>query len=105
MTALPDPCTPTLSADGYDGVTKNFYDAAGQQRAVCAAVGTPLQLHTQYDYTPNGKPWFIVDANQNLTELDYDELDRLAATYFPVKLTASLSLVNRPRGVRLRRQR
>jgi RHS repeat-associated protein len=90
LAAHPDACTATSGPEGYDRVTKNFYDAAGQLKSIRKAFGTPLeQTYAEYDYTENGKQWFIADANANVTELEYDEFDRLIATFFPVKVTAS----------------
>ena len=34
-------------------------------------------------YSPNGKPLYAIDADNNLTEYQYDGLDRLQFTYFP----------------------
>lgn len=90
FTTHPDACAATLGPNGYDRVTRNFYDAAGQLKSVQQGLGTPLeQTHSEYDYTENGKTWLIADANANVTELEYDEFDRLSTTFFPVKLTAS----------------
>lgn len=90
LTVHPDACTATQGPEGYDRVTRNYYDAAGQLKSVKRGLGTPLeQTYTEYDYTQNGKQWLIADANANTTELDYDDADRLTAMYFPVKFTGS----------------
>ena len=52
--------------NGYDRITRNIYDAAGQLTQVQKAYGTPLvQTYATYTYSDNGKQTSIVDAGGN----------------------------------------
>jgi RHS repeat-associated protein len=54
--------------------------------------GAP-QPQSQNCYTSNGKPLYAVDADNHLTEYQYDGLDRLRVTYFPDPVSGSLCSV------------
>lgn len=69
-----------------DRIERFNYDASGRIVRVERGVETPLrQDYVRYDYSPNGKPTKIWDANGNLATLAYDGFDRLARWYFPSK--------------------
>lgn len=88
FTSLPaSACThDTAGADGKDRITKNIYDANGQIAQVRRAVGTPLeQAEVTYSYTANSKQKFVIDANGNRAQMNYDGHDRLQYWYFPSK--------------------
>ena len=74
----------TAGTLGPDRITRNAYDAAGQLLQVRKAVGTSLeQAYVTYDYTPNGKQKFVVDANGNKAGYVYDGHDRQTQWQFP----------------------
>ena len=75
-----------LGPNGADRITKNLYNAAGQLTTVQKAVGTALaQNYVSYSYWQNGPKKSVMDANGNLSEMDYDGYDRLKYLYFPSK--------------------
>jgi RHS repeat-associated protein len=79
-------CTPQTSGpNGADRVTKNLYDIASQVTRVQVAVGTPMAAdETTFTYSLNGKLASVADANSNLTTYEYDGVDRLSKTRYPV---------------------
>lgn len=83
--ALPDACTlGTEGSQGPDRITRNEYDDAGQLRQIRKGVGTTLeQAYVTYDYTPNGKKKYVVDANGNKAGYVYDGHDRQTQWQFP----------------------
>ncbi|MFT3791438.1 MAG: RHS repeat-associated core domain-containing protein [Rudaea sp.] len=84
--ALPaDACTPgTSGSDGADRITKNIYDNASQRLQIRRAVGTSLeQAYATYSYTNNGKTQYVIDANGNRAQFEYDGDDRLLKWTFP----------------------
>lgn len=73
-------------------VTRTLYDAAGQVSRVYRAWGSASQiLYAENGYTPDGRQDWIKDANQNLTDLDYDGYGRLAAFILPGATPGTLS--------------
>lgn len=53
--------------------------------------GTGKFLYGVYAYSPNGKQTSITDANNNLTGMTYDGVDRLVTLSFPLPTIGSLS--------------
>lgn len=81
----------TLTANGYDRITKNEYDSAGQLIKVHHAYDTPLeQVYAEYEYSGNGKRTTVIDANENKAVLAYDGYDRHTHWYFPSKEKGAL---------------
>ncbi|ATY32990.1 RHS repeat domain-containing protein [Sphingomonas psychrotolerans] len=77
-------CSQSVSAAPFDRIMRNAYDAAGQLLQVRKGVGTSLeQAYVTYDYTPNGKQSFVVDANGNKAQLVHDGFDRQVQWQFP----------------------
>lgn len=77
-------CSQSVSAAPFDRVTRNIYDAAGQLLQIRRGVGTSLeQAYATYQYTPNGKRSFVIDANGNKAQLVYDGHDRQTQWRFP----------------------
>jgi RHS repeat-associated protein len=93
----PSACTlGTTGSDGPDRITKSVYDDVGQvlkvQKAygVTTANGFPTTLqqdYQSYNYTPNGKPAYVIDANGNKSAYGYDGFDRQILWAFPSKTT------------------
>jgi len=86
ITQPADACAPatTVGANGPDRITQNNYDQAGQLLAVYKAVGTSSVIqYAYYNYTPNGKKAFEIDANHNKTTFTYDVFDRLSKIQYP----------------------
>ncbi|GFE89473.1 RHS repeat domain-containing protein [Steroidobacter agaridevorans] len=83
--SLPGACTLSQAGQyGYDRITRNVYNAAGEVTAIQHGLGTSLQQnYASYGYTPNGKRDWMEDANGNRTDLNYDGFDRLAYMEFP----------------------
>ena len=88
-----DACTlGALSANGYDRITKNQYNDAGELTKIYRAYGTPLeQVYAEYEYSNNGKKTAVIDANGNKARLEYDGYDRQSYWYFPSKIKSSFS--------------
>lgn len=81
-----------LSANGYDRITKNQYNDAGELTKIYRAYGTPLeQVYAEYEYSNNGKKTAVIDANGNKARLEYDGYDRQSYWYFPSKIKSSFS--------------
>ncbi len=78
-------CTPNSSADGYDRVTRNTYDAASRVIEVRTARGVvgEARWEQRMTYTANGLVATLKDAEANTTTYTYDDLDRLTRTTFP----------------------
>jgi RHS repeat-associated protein len=73
---------------GFDRITQNIYDAAGQLLQERRGVDTPLlQTYARYTYTLNGRRASVTDANGNRAELRYDGHDRLSRWVFPSRTT------------------
>jgi RHS repeat-associated protein len=87
--SLPDACTlGTAGAYGPDRITYNTYDATVHVLNIQHAYGTSAaQVYATYTYSGSGQQTTIADANNNLTSLVYDGLDRLQYMYFPSKTT------------------
>jgi RHS repeat-associated protein len=82
----PAACTPGAATGDTepDRITRNSYDAAGQLLKVQKAYGTPLQQdYATYEYTLDGKPSAVIDANRNRAKLTYDGHGRQARWIFP----------------------
>jgi RHS repeat-associated protein len=84
-------------AAGPDRITRNAYDWAGQLKTVQKAYGitfangfpaTLQQDYAGYEYTDNGRPKAVTDANGNRAEIRYDGHDRPTCWIFPSKMTA-----------------
>lgn len=87
-TSLPSSaCTlSTAGSYGPDRITHNVYDAAGRLLTVQKAYGTPLQQdYSTFEYSLNGKPVSMTDANGNKASMTYDGLDRQTQWNFPSK--------------------
>ncbi|MGY4397339.1 RHS repeat-associated protein [Sphingomonas sp. UYAg733] len=83
----PSACTlGTTGAQGADRITKNVYDDAGQLLKVQKAFATPRQQdYASYDYSPNGKQTWMIDANGNKATMTYDGHDRQIQWNLPDK--------------------
>ena len=82
----PAVCTPTLTADGYDRVTRADYDAADQVIQLTSGYGTSFaRIEKALTYTDTGKVLTEADGKGNLTTYEYDGYDRLAKTRYPNK--------------------
>jgi RHS repeat-associated protein len=69
---------------GYDRITLNSYDAAGQLLQETRAYLTPQQQnYATYTYTANGQRDHLYDANTNVTTFLYDGFDRLQYMVMP----------------------
>jgi RHS repeat-associated protein len=75
----------TEGGQGPDRITRRYYNAAGELTQVQVAVGT---TDAAYDvtntYTSNGKLATVTDGENNKTTYEYDGLDRLRNTRYPV---------------------
>jgi len=82
----------TEGANGPDRITYAVYDAANRLTEAYTGWSTSTPVRdARYEYTANGQVRYIVDANNNTTQLDYDGFDRPKRTYFPVQSTGALS--------------
>jgi RHS repeat-associated protein len=90
----PAPCTPsTAGGNGPDQITQIAYDLAGEKISETRGVGvtspgTPAVYGT-YTYSLDGNLATVLDANNNLSTLSYDGLNRLLSVSFPLKTTGS----------------
>jgi YD repeat-containing protein len=73
-------------SDGPDRISKNFYDAAGRVWQVKTALGIAGEEANEVTrtFTDNGLVKTVTDGENNKTTYEYDGLDRLEKTYFPV---------------------
>lgn len=70
---------------GPDRVTASTYDAASRLVTTQTGYGTPdVRTVSTQDYTPNGKPDWVEDAQGNRSDYVYDGLDRVQQLVFPV---------------------
>ena len=88
--SLPDACTPSSTANGYDRVTRFTYDALDQVLTETRAYNTPLsQVYVTNTYSPGTRLLKTqTDANGNKTELRYDSTGRLIRRVYPSKTAA-----------------
>jgi YD repeat-containing protein len=79
---------------GPDRITRKVYDWAGQLTTVQKAYGVTIaggfpatlqQDYLGYEYSANGRPKTMIDANGNRAELRYDGHDRQNCWIFPSK--------------------
>ncbi len=100
---------PTLVTDPDNRRVGTVYDLAGQTLctwrgwdsttapSTCSGWvptsynGTGKFLYGAYAYSPNGKQTSITDANNNLTGMTYDGVDRLIMLSFPLPTIGSLA--------------
>jgi RHS repeat-associated protein len=83
--SLPAACSAaTTGSYGADRITKFTYDAAGQVTQTQLAYGTAEVATESRTYTNNGKLATLTDGQSNKTSFEYDGLDRLKKTRFPV---------------------
>lgn len=69
---------------GEDRITRNVYDDAGQLLQVIKGYKSSTEiLYATYSYSKNGKRTSTKDANNNLSEIEYDGFDRESVIYFP----------------------
>jgi RHS repeat-associated protein len=69
---------------GYDRITQNSYDAAGQLLTIVHGLNSPAPIiYATYSYGPDGEKLTVKDANSNLTTYAYDGFLRLTQTEFP----------------------
>jgi len=74
----------TQGPAGADRIARTEYDAEGQVLRERRSFGTALmQIYATRTWTPNGQLDTVMDANNNLSNLDYDDFDRLRRLYFP----------------------
>jgi RHS repeat-associated protein len=97
LTPLPNPCEPGLPhpVHGYDRITQNVYDAAGQLLQSKDGVGTPLErTEATYSYDGNGQRTSLTDARGYRAEMRYDGLGRQSYWIFPSKTTPGVADAN-----------
>lgn len=84
--SLPGACSPAaVGSAGSDRITRNVYDAADRVTRVQTAYGTADQADEIVTaYTGNGKIASVTDGEGNKTSYEYDGVDRLSKTYYPV---------------------
>ncbi|MES2054882.1 MAG: RHS repeat-associated core domain-containing protein [Pseudomonadota bacterium] len=89
--ALPSSaCTPgTAGSAGPDRINKTIYDIVGRVSVAQSAYGTTEQADETTTYTGNDKIATLTDAGGNKTSYEYDGLDRLSKTSYPVTATGS----------------
>jgi RHS repeat-associated protein len=69
--------------------TPSSYVASGPFRYESYCNGAPA-ANSQNCYSPNGKPLYAIDADNHVTQYQYDGLDRLRVAYFPDPTTGTL---------------
>ncbi len=83
--SLPAACTLTTGSGDADRIVKYTYDNADQVTKVTLAYGTGAQSDdTIATYTDNGALATLTDAEGNKTTYEYDGVDRLLKTRYPV---------------------
>ncbi|MFS2108904.1 RHS repeat domain-containing protein [Sphingomonas sp. Sphisp140] len=84
--SLPGACSlATAGSAGPDRITRKVYDATNRVARVQAAYGTTDQAdEIVTTYTGNGKVASVTDGEGNKTSYEYDGVDRLSKTYYPV---------------------
>lgn len=83
------------SAEGGNRIAETIYNLDDTVKAINKAVGTSIaQAYVTYAYNPNGTVLSSKDAKNNLTVYQYDGLDRLSKTYFPLPSTPNTGNVN-----------
>ena len=90
FSSLPSACTQTTQGSyGQDRITYTTYDSQDHPLTIQRGYGTSAQeTYATYTYTPNGLPLTITDADNNLTKLSYDGLDRKSEIQYPSKTSA-----------------
>lgn len=89
-----DACTASTldTSIGPDRITKRTYDASGRVTKVQVAYGQTEQAdEVTATYTANGQIATLKDGEANLTTYEYDGVDRLLKTRFPVTTQGSAS--------------
>lgn len=89
-----DACTASTldTSIGPDRITKRTYDASGRVTKVQVAYGQTEQAdEVTATYTANGQVATLKDGEANLTTYEYDGVDRLFKTRFPVTTQGSAS--------------
>jgi RHS repeat-associated protein len=90
----PGPCVlGQTGGDGPDRLTNYQYDAADEVTSVSSGLYTPTQ-HTDMavlQYTLNGMPYRVQDANGNVTTFWRDGFDRSSQTNYPSPSSAGSS--------------
>ncbi|MES2058084.1 MAG: RHS repeat-associated core domain-containing protein, partial [Pseudomonadota bacterium] len=80
----------TTGGTGADRISKTSYDAADRVIKIQAAFGTAEQAdETTKTYTDNGLVATLADAESNKTTYEYDGVDRLSRTRYPVTTAGS----------------
>lgn len=93
FSSMPGACALTTQGGyGQDRISYTTYDAKDHPLTIQRGYGTSVQeTYATYTYTNNGYPHTIADANDNLTTLSYDGLDRHFQTQYPSKTSAGTS--------------
>jgi RHS repeat-associated protein len=89
-----DACTASTldTTNGPDRIAKNTYDASGRVTKVQTAYGQTEQTdEVTLTYTANGRVGSVMDGEANLTTYEYDGVDRLKKTRYPVTTQGSNS--------------
>ena len=88
-----DACVPqTTGPNGPDRITKNTYNSQNLVTKTEVAYGTALSApEVTNTYTADGKLATITDGENNTTTFEYDGLDRLVKTRFPVTTQGALA--------------
>ena len=89
--SLPDACTPVLTSNGYDRVTKYTYNSRDDVLIERRAYGTPIAQNYVTNTYISGTSLLDTqtDAGGNITKLEYDAYKRLYRRYYP---TASMTI-------------
>ena len=80
----------TTGGEGPDRITRTSYDNANRATLVQTAYGTADQAdELTTSYNANGTVASVTDGNGNKTTYEYDGVDRLVKTRYPVTTTGS----------------